>query len=257
MNFAIYSNYHGSLTIESHYSLLSEIHASIDKFDYKLPKAETLRKLILSVYKDISEIFVHVIDYTYIYGRKLDQYLLSIWTSWSTESAVANDIKQYILRTLLIIALGVEGKASFRYEKSKLKFLEILELFSKRNGPNYIFKRIKTLLEDKSEKDLKTRFYNCLVVADLVNLFFIGKLQKKLDNNDNNTLIEGTVDDEGNLILYNLEPNFFEADPITSKVRFVLDQLLRASSSNKKEIDDKAEKTSGWLLLTLSSHNYD
>lgn len=255
-NFSINSINHGSLTRESNYRGVIRKMTEQDKFKYKIPVPKELRILLLAVYKDISEIFVHAIDFTYIYKRNVDIYIQSIWASWSTVTSVAFDLKQYILRTLLIISLSEDGKTSVRYELCKKKFLSLLDQIAERNDHAFLFSRIKEILNDKNEIDLQVRFNNCLVISDMVGHFFIGKLETTLDGDDRNLLPAGITTDEENTITYNIETNTFEGDNIKSKVRFLLDQLLRTTYFNEETFPDaEKEKTSAWLLLSLSSYN--
>ena len=95
-----------------------------------------------------------------------------------------------------------------------------------------------------------------MIVGDLVYNFFVGKLETLLDNRDKNTLPKGSVDEFGIPTLYYVQRNSFEGEAICSKVRFLLDQLSReVYADTSKEGDDMTEKTSAWLLLTLSSIN--
>jgi hypothetical protein len=256
INFSCNSRYHGSLTKESNFKKIQEIEASSEPLTYKLPQPKDLRVLILEVYKDISEIFVHTIDYSYIYKSNINTYVVSIWVSWSTVMSVNYDLKQYILRTLLVISLSHDGKSSIRYDLCKQKFLDLLDIIAQQVDNSRICGRIRDILVNDADKDLRIRFYNCLLISDLAHLFFIGKVEDALDNGDTNTLDEGIVDEEGSPIFYDIETNTFEGNKITSKVRFLLDQLIRSTYNSEKNIDDQLlEKTSAWLLLSLSSKN--
>lgn len=257
INFAINSKYFGSLTRECNFKKVDALRASnAPEIQLFSPPNEELRDLILIMYKDISEIFVHVIDFSYIYKQNLIIYIQSIWASWSTVTAVSYDIKQYVLRTLLIISLSEDGKASIRFDRCITKFLGFIDGIAEQNNNSYLFQRIKKLLEDNEDDDLRIRFYNCLIVSDLVYQFFIGKLENKFDNNDSNRLVAGTTNDKEQQISYNIETNTFEGDFIKSKVRFALDQLLRTTYVQPIQIQDsEMEKTSAWLLLSLSTYN--
>lgn len=258
INFSIHSKYHGSLSKESIIEKVIKDHSGSNMLYYRIPAPKELRELILDVYKDISEIFVHIIDYTYIYKRNINTYVQSIWTSWSTVISVAMDLKQYILRTLLVISISEEGKAPDRYVICKNKFINLMKHISTTNKNFHLYDKIKIILNDTSEDDdLRIRFYNCLIISDLVNHFFIGRLEGILDNEDANRLLPDNVDESGNPVSYDIETNSFDGNNIKSKVRFLLDQLLRAcyNSGNNKN-DSLKEKTSAWLLLSLSTINH-
>jgi hypothetical protein len=256
IKYCINSQYYGSLSRVSNQVLLEELRAdSSKKAKYKLPTPLELNELVIHLYKDITEIFVHVLDYCYIYTRNIETYLQSIWSSWSTVITVSNDLKQYILRTLVVIGLTENGDIEYRFTKSKQVFVRLLEKIASHNGNAYLFSRIKDIISNHNDVDLKDRFCNCIIVADMAYNYFVGELETYFDNHDNNRL--GKFSDEaGNNFVYNIERNTFQGDKINSKVRFLLDQLIRETvDSTSNYDDDYKERTSAWLLLSLSSIN--
>ena len=66
VNYCINAKYFGSLTRESDSTLVEDQRAS-----YEQPSNTQLRHIIKAIYRDINEIFVHVIDFAYIYKRGL------------------------------------------------------------------------------------------------------------------------------------------------------------------------------------------
>jgi hypothetical protein len=257
LKFIINANIYGSLNSPANAFAIDECMASLEKrLAYSLPDAPELQENMLLYYKDITEIFVHVIDYCYIYKQQTDIYLMSIWASWSTIPAVANDIKQYIMRSLIVIGLTIDGSVDKRFIAVIAQFKELLNHLKAKHR-NFMYDRILSLINDTDQyDDLKLRFYNCMIVGDLVYNFFVGKLETLLDNKDKNTLPKGSVDENGNPKLYYVQRNSFEGEAIDSKVRFLLDQLSREIYTDlSDESDECTEKTSAWLLLTLSSIN--
>lgn len=253
LSFTSKSQYYGSLTRESNYEKVLESFGSggLDFFELQPVK---LRELLLQVYKDITEIFVHIIDFSYVYMRNLEIYIHSIWASWATVVAVNNDLRQYILRTLLVIASTLDGMPDNRYQAAKLKFISILPALTKVNC--HLTDNIRAILEDPKDADLRQRFYNCLIVSDIAYYFFVGRIENTLGKNDTNRLTIGSEDEEGNPILYDISPNSWDGQPILSKVRFVMDQLVRSSNYNGVKLcDDEKERVSAWLLLSLSTYN--
>lgn len=258
IKFVINSNFYGSLTmpssLEAHEELLND---PANKPELILETAENLKEDIQHLYKDITEIFVHIIDFVYIYNRKVETYLLSIWLSWSTIPAVTSDIKQYILRSLLIISTEYqEGILSDRFDESVKILNACMDKIEDQNLNAALSERIKGILNLPEElDDLRLRFYNCIIVSDLVNSFFIADLETKLDNDDDNRLLKDARDESGNLISYSIPTNSFEGKEIKSKVRFLLDQLEREIANiNIEASQEQTERTSAWLLLSLSSN---
>ncbi|MDF2190555.1 hypothetical protein [Paraflavitalea sp. CAU 1676] len=251
--YCVNHSYYGSLSYPSNQKEINELKTDTSrKKKYNLPSAPQLKEIILNHYKDITEIFVHVIDYSYIYSRQVEVYLQSIWASWSTVTTVATDLRQYILRTLIITALNETGTLPERFNKARKKFLLVLDKIADQNQNAYLFKRIREALEDDKDEDLKTRFYNCIVVGDMVYNFFVGELELYLDNSDKNRLPKGDYSKSG--VLYDIERNSFQGNEIKSKVRFALDQLIRETNDSTRLFgDSKKERTSAWLLISLSS----
>ena len=208
ISYCINSDYYGSLTKNPLNNIVSQTRTE-GGLDYKFPSLEKLRGLILDNYKEISEIFVHTLDYTYIYNSEPKAYIQSIWKSWSTVLVVAHDIEQYILRTLLVISLSEDGESTSRYTRAKTKFLvHINELVKKEDS--LLFKKVIEILSTKEDDNLRLRFYNSLIVSDLCNCFYRGNLAELLDNDDKNRLMSDHFNEEGNPIFYNIDTNSFE-----------------------------------------------
>lgn len=258
IKFVINSNFYGSLTmpsdLDAHAALVNDPQKKITLI---LHTAANLKSDIQHLYKDITEIFVHILDFVYIYNRKTESYLLSIWLSWSTIPAVSSDIRQYILRSLLIISTKFEdGILCDRFEQATAELTKcMLKIHSEKLNPA-LSERVNAILKDEAVmKDLQLRFYNCIIVSDMVNQFFVTDLEKKLDNDDGNRLSRDSRDENGSLISYAIPTDSFEGKEIKSKVRFLLDQLEREISQVNKPVSQaQTERTSAWLLLSLSSN---
>jgi hypothetical protein len=259
-NFAALSNYYGSLNRPSNHSAIQKIRANTSlkkKTELRLLDCEELKELLQNVHRDITEIFVHVIDYSYIYNRRLETYLTSIWLSWSTIPSVAINLRQYIIRSLIVIAIDETGSSSKRFETSLLRFRKILDGIAEKGIQSSIISTIIMIINDETEKrDLKFRFYNCIIVGDLVNKFLVSKMERVLNNEDENLLEKDQTDENGNPISYSIATNSLEGRKIKSKVRFLIDQLEKEiSRSNQSISNDMSERTSAWLMLSLASKN--
>lgn len=260
VKFVLNAGFYGSLGVPYDRKRLFELIGEPDKtFDLILPPSLDIRELIRNLNKDITEIFVHVIDFSYIYNRDIETYMRSIWASWSTVPAVSDDLKQYISRSLVIVGLNIEGVSSSRYSRVKMIFKVLIEKLLKASPNEIIFEKIIALLDSEEDDiDLKNRFYNCIILGDLVYNFFVGKLENHLDNDDKNRLTKEDSIESGEIISYAIETNSFKGEEIKSKVRFLLDQLGRKiSKENLNKTDEHLEKTSAWLLLSLSSYTHE
>ena len=248
LKYCLDSRFYGSLTEKWD---KTKYHNNNSNTNYELPSPAQFDKRITKLYKGISEIFVHIIDFVYVYSKNLEVYLTSLWSSWACTPIVRQDLEQYIIRTLLVISTTIEGKSKYRYKESLKIFKYIINEKFVSNKNNELFRHIEDLLVVE-EKSLEHRFTNSLRVADVVNSFFIANLGGLLSKNDR--LYSPNADnDEGHF--YDLNPNEFKKTSVLSKMAFVFDQLNRTVLSSEKNKMDKIEKQSAWLLLTLSSIN--
>lgn len=254
LNYCINARYFGSLSKGCNEVMITE-----NRITYQLPDPIQLKLLLKEYYRDINEIFVHVIDFCYIYKRDIKSYVLSIWVSWSTIPSVTKDLQQYVIRTLIVLALNTNGSAKNRFEEAKSTFLAILPTLAKRRN-SIIFDQIGFLLRDERNLDLMYRFENCVIVADIVYNFFVGNIELLLENGDQGVVaFDSSVDqrdDDEIANIYDTETGYFTEASLKSKVVFLLDQLIReVNRSNHSEIgDQEKERLSSWLLLSLSSN---
>lgn len=255
INYCINSEYYGSLSKEMNATLYEKRRTT-----YDLPTGTQLKELIKQQYKDINEIFVHIIDFSYIYKRDIKAYCISIWASWSTVPSVTSDLRQYIVRTLITIGVTTSGSMGDRYNEAKRVFQELIPELKNHNNA-FVFENINSILLEQIDDDLYYRFCNCIIIADLAYRYFVGYIDLLLDNNDPNILesMTGTTtkEDEGPIDLYDAETGEFSGITIKSKTRFLLDQLIREIRRTDKNgvPDQEKERISSWLLLSLSSYN--
>src|SRR5208337_301797 len=124
---------------------------------FYLPRAEDLWLAYEAEYRNISEIFVHVLDLHYFYCSSLSHYVPLIWRSWSTVPQVWGDIRQYILRTLLVVAAKTDGTPYERFGLARARLIELLKPLQadhgSRGGP-VIGEALRKLERDSAEKHL-------------------------------------------------------------------------------------------------------
>lgn len=53
---------------------------------------------------EVEEIMVHMFDFLFFYGQKIDIYIEAIWRSWDTIPHLNSKINQYVIRTLCVAA---------------------------------------------------------------------------------------------------------------------------------------------------------
>jgi len=260
ISYCINSEYFGGLSIKhNRESYLKMIASGSNERNYQLPNIDQLIIRLRSLYRDISEIFVHVLDFSYVYIHNLDVYIKSIWCSWSRVPTVLSNVEHYILRTLLIFALKEQGTSYDRFDESVKRFKEFLTKHDHEGSINCISQQIHEIL-DNSNEDLKQRFVNSIVIADMAAQFFVAKAESYLNNEDERVLPKPDPEhfQSGfNNPIYELDTGEFIDASVRSKIRFVYDQLNRTIERNTNStLDEPTEYNSAWLLLTLSSiHN--
>lgn len=263
MSYCVYSQYHGSLSEEWDKEKFDRVFRKqeIDQLLLILPVSADLVKLIKSNYRDISEIFVHILDFAYIYKKDSNVYLRSIWNSWATVPMVSSNLMHYVLRSLLVFAVDIDKDADDRFD---LCVSKLRDLCRENRSDSFIFDRILQKLNfeedhtsngqiednhvkdflDLTEYDLRYRFQNCVMIADLAYSFFVANVEEFLDRGDD------LVQDND---LYGIESLRFEKVDIKSKLRLVTSELIQSI----KEMDGTfSERDSSWLLLAIGSKFY-
>ena len=84
-----------------------------------LPEREELSLALQTELRNISEVFVHVLDLHYFYRSCLFEYVPAIWRSWAPLPQVKSDLRQYLLRTLLVVASKIKGARLRRFEQAR------------------------------------------------------------------------------------------------------------------------------------------
>jgi len=101
------------------------------KFYSDLPKPEVLRTVLSAEFRNIGEILVHILDMHYFYCSCLSKYIRLIWKSWSKAPQVRADLRQYLLRSLLVIAAKKQGGPGERFSSCRAFLQDILDGLSK------------------------------------------------------------------------------------------------------------------------------
>ena len=152
---------HGSLTVKK--ASKGKIFAIPD-----LPKDE-LWNTFESEFRNISEIFVHVLDLHYFYAGRVSIYIPLIWCSWIAVPHINGDIRQYVLRSLLAIASKEDGDVFTRFNSSISRFVDILRKYEKDKLNFPIIPEIIANLDnkDKAYQLYFTAFKASLIIVDL------------------------------------------------------------------------------------------
>ncbi|MCB9204065.1 MAG: hypothetical protein H6603_03710 [Flavobacteriales bacterium] len=253
LRYCVMSSYAGSLTRSFNQRFWDKAEMDQREYPLSVPEVEELGQLIIEEYKGISEIFVHILDFSYIYRKEVDTYVESIWCSWSTVGLVTNDLPQYVLRTLLVIAQAHKGNGSTRYEWSVRDLNTLFDRLKAKHPGITIFETVKRdVLSDTNAAllGIKSRFLTCLPLADMVGQFFVADVEKYL----NRTSLDPNVGVVKHEPAYKMRYGAFElkGESVVSKVRFTLGQVQH--TIDNLETTTFNERSAAWLLLNLSDH---
>lgn len=177
-------------------------------------------------FRNISEIFVHVLDLHYFYGSNLSTYIPLIWRSWSELPQVAADLRQYILRSLLAISTKVDGGPYDRFDTSVARLEELLTQPVGGILDVSLIYAVKSYLSDRAKRaDLFYPFWSSLFLADLANNIFISRNIRSSLFTDH--LIRWVKDEEGfeEGFTYKL-PDGFSEEQIDKPTVFLLHRFL-------------------------------
>ncbi|AKA33915.1 hypothetical protein [Flagellimonas lutaonensis] len=227
---------YGSLSVEKHVLV-----AGNELQPYDIPKDyNAMFKLLTHNFRNINEIFVHLFDLNYIYRGQIDFYIKSIWHSWSSLPHIDADLRQYILRCLIVISTKVVAIRPYERFKESVSMLKssLVDLHSKIKKP--LIARIILLLNDLEylTKAYYGGFYSYLMLVDMIDDVFISEvLSSKIYNDDFVTVLDEAESEEMDF-KYDL-PDSFEDERINSPVAFLLDRIRKTLEKN--EIDYSRE----------------
>ena len=146
--------------------------------DLKSPEdMTTLYELLADNFRNINEVFVHLFDFKYIYRGQQNFYIKSIWHSWSSLPHIDADIRQYVLRSLIVICSDVTTKDPFKRYEESLSILRncIVDLYNDTNKP-FLLKVLKYITGLQGVgSDVYSAFFSYLILVDMICNIFISK----------------------------------------------------------------------------------
>jgi hypothetical protein len=206
-------------------------------FHSKLPKADELRRVLATEFRNISEVIVHVLDMHYFYVSCLSHYIPLIWKSWSKAPQVRADLRQYLLRSLLVIAARKQGGPNERF-RSSLAFLEeLLVRVDEKNGKSMpvIAEAVRMLRGGCPKDQLFPAFYASLILVDLASqVFTSSKVLKAINAADGHfrAAHDETINEEW--LQYDMLDGFVDEE-VMSPTAYIAHRLTN-------QIDDESER---------------
>lgn len=243
--YCCYTTSHGSIAVKK------ELKGN--RFEIKLLLQDDLWNRLEDEYRNISEIFVHVLDLHYFYAGRVSIYVPLIWCSWIAVPHINGDIRQYVLRSLLVIASKETGDVFSRYNTSVSRLKDILNKH-KSGKLNYpvIFEIIDILNDENKLNDYYfPAFKASLIIVDLVNKVFISeKVRSALLYDD---FVKWDSDDSAEdsfeeKFEYDL-PDGFNDEQINSPVSYLLDRMISELNAHSPVPDLERESTLQFLAL--------
>jgi len=236
-------------------SLTSKGDTSNQEFDITLPAEEDLWYIFENEARNISEIFVHVLDLHYFYGSRLAAYIPLIWRSWATVPHVSGDLRQYALRSLLVISATVTGTAYERFNTSVSRLVEMLgsDAYGLKDIPlaQAVMESINT---EEFRLDLVLPFSASVILVDLANSILLSKsIRAKLLADPLGRWLDA---EEGFEQIYEYRlPNGFSETIVQSPSALLLGAALQRLRNPDPGTNTEAETAR--LLLACCSHPFN
>lgn len=234
-------------------SITSQTEPPEDKFRMPVLELEKLWSVFEHEYRNINELFVHILDLHYFYANRVSVYIPLIWCSWVAVPYTSGDLRQYILRSVLTISSKVDGSIHIRWKESIgiLKGLLVKYQESKLNYPI-----IQDVIDILNNEELLRVYYfpafkASIIIVDLVkNIFFAEQIRSAIFNDD---LVawESEEHEDSSLeksFYYNLDEGFND-EVIASPIAYLLDKMIKELNSGRTKNDIERETAIQFLAL--------
>jgi hypothetical protein len=219
---------------------------------FPLLAADSLWRAYEAEYRNINEIFVHVLDLHYFYCSCLSHYVQLIWRSWSTVPQVWADLRQYILRSLLVVATKTEGTVYERFASARSRLTDLLENLQndKTAHAPVINEALKRLKREYAEKHLFFPFAASMILVDVVHhVLTSSTIRGSLNGGDPHFRPAQTTTFE-EWLLYDM-PDEFVDDVVISPTAYLADRLSRQTLEPQ---GPALEARTAALFLACASH---
>lgn len=138
---------------------------------------ENLQSAIESNWPTFSESLTHCLDYLYFYRTQPEEYIRSLWVSWSTLPSVSSRIRNYLLRCLTALACNNLERDNV----SDATFAELKNALERaqQNHPEVQFVANALKILSKEEGELKLRFQDRHLVAKIARYLLYSPMIEK------------------------------------------------------------------------------
>ncbi len=209
-------------------------------------------------YRNISEVFVHILDLHYFYFSSVSNYIPLVWRSWSHVPQVWGDLRQYMLRSLLVVASKTDGTPYERFGRARARLVELLGPLentetSRRPVVGEAVRKLRR--DDYVEKHLFYAFAGSLILVDLVhNVLTSSRIRGAINARDSHLSTAATTTFE-EWLTYDM-PDEFVDDHVVSPTAFLADRLSRVEYE-AEDFTLEARSAAMFLACASSIHKMD
>jgi hypothetical protein len=224
----------------------------VNRFYAKLLKSDVLRSVLADEFRNISEILVHILDMHYFYRSGVSHYITLIWKSWSKAPQVRADLRQYLLRSLLVIASTKPGTEKERFDSSLEHLRELLTRAKGENGARLpvIEEAVDLLRGDYPRTDLFLPFFASLILVDLAHQFLMSsRIRSAIHAADPHLSPAHDFATNEEWLKYEMADGFVDED-VMSPTAYIADRLTNRINEDA-ERDTEAETV--LMFLACSS----
>jgi len=202
-----------------------------------------LALLLDTWHHEVEELFVHVFDFLYFYGRSYTRYVHGIWTSWGVVPNIANRVPEYVMRTLcVLLSLYVrDEQAADRARETLLGLFKTYceEAERRQDDPRYVATADEYLRNEQTWlSEVRPRLISRLPIVRIAQTFFYSQ-EAALTLGMESHLAGGSATREG----YPLKIGRYDTSPITNPLKFI---------EQYTDYVKAAEPSSAWLLHVLA-----
>jgi hypothetical protein len=218
------------------------------KFHSELPKSDALRMVLVNEFRNINEILVHILDMHYFYYSCLAHYVNLIWKSWSKAPQVRADLRQYLLRSLLVISAKKQGDSRERFRSSRASLEEVLERVIKEDGEKMpvIAEALRTLREGQ---DMFPAFFASLILVDLTDqVLTSSRIRGAINAGDRHFSAAHDESINEEWLSYDMEEGFVDEE-VNSPTAYIA-HLLTNYDNDESERDIEAETAAMFLACS-------
>ncbi len=241
---------HGSLTLKSSISSAERISVPLKE----IPEQKQLWAIFANEQRNISEIIVHILDVHYFYASRVSVYIPLIWCTWVSVPHVSSNYREYILRSLLVIASKTTGNSISRFEVAVERLEEYLTPYKDNKLDYPLIHKIFETLKDK--KKLQASYFPAfkasLILVDLTTEVLISTKIRSAIFHDNNITWGKEKTGNEKTIKYNINKGFND-ETIKSPVAYLLCKMTDILKGDNAK--DDVEYDSIIQFLAINSKN--